>query len=599
MQKTKNDTNSKKNNLKQLWGVLNQQQKKNIVTLIIYSIITGILDLLSIGLIIPYVGIISGGGLESHKFFEIFAKIAPNSVSLLSISSISAVFIIILITAILARIAILHYSTKITFEIGAELARDLIKKWIFLDYQAKKETDSAEVVTLLNTKVNDVILNVIFPSITLASALIFSLMISLYLFYLVPDLTVLMLVIVLLAYSIIAFIQKNKVNKLSKVVADSQHKATKVLIDILTASKEIIINKKQDAFTSKFSDESKKYRSAQGEIMFLAYSPRYILEGVGVALMIAITNILIIQKSPIEVFAIMGTIALGVQKLLPNLQQAYSSITLIKGSQNTIKDFLKMWGQSSDIDFTGKIDLKYTRNFSVTIKSFRYKNIEILRDINLVIPKNTSVALIAPSGAGKSTIVDALLGFLNSEDIRVAVDEKTITPEYFESWRGLISYLPQSMYIYDTDVISNITCYGPSVVDAVRLKLALEITEISDNFGFCLSTHLVGDNGSKLSGGQRQRIGLARAIYSDRPIIILDEATNALDMAAEKAIISKIVSMSGKTLFAITHRLELLNVFDRIAYINSQKFVISGILDEMILCDSEFKRFVTSGEKSH
>lgn len=586
--------NYKKNNLFQLWGILNHQQKKHIITLVIYSIVAGVLDLLSIGLIIPYVGIVSSDGLENHKYHEIIAKFAPSTVSLVSISAISIGFFAILITAILARIIILRYSTKITFEIGGELARDLINRWIFIDYQAKKETDSAEVVALLNTKVNDVILNVIYPSITLASALIFSLMISLYLFYIATELTLLMLLIMLLTYSLVAFIQNNKVNKLSKVVADSQHKATKVLMDILAASKEIIINKKQEIFTSKFSEESKKYRSAQGEIMFLAYSPRYILEGVGIVLMIVIANILVTKKSSVEVFAIMGAIALGVQRLLPNLQQAYSSLTLIKGSQNTIKDFLKMWDQGRVNGIDGALRLDYTNNFSVTIKSFRYKENEILRNVNLVVPKNTSLALIAPSGAGKSTIVDALLGFLNSEDIRVAVDEKTITPEYFESWRSLIAYLPQSLYIYDTDVISNIICYGPSDVNVDKLKLALEITDIENNFGFSLATHHVGDNGSKLSGGQRQRIGLARAIYSDKPIIILDEATNALDMVAEKAIISKIVSMSGKTLLVITHRLELLNIFDRVAYINSQKFIVSGALGEMILRDSEFKRFINT-----
>ena len=586
---------SNESKLLQLWLILSRRQKKYLIKLIIFSIIAGLLDLLSIGLIIPYIGIMTSGDVKIQEFGELFSGLTHIFMPTLSFGSITAVFIVILIIAVLARIGILRYSTSITFKIGAELARDLIQKWIFIDYQSKKEMDGAEVVTLLNSKINDMVLNVIFPSITFASAIIFSIIISLYLFYLFPLLALFIIIILLVVYATVAILQKNKVNKLSKVVAESQHKATKVLMDILSANKEIIINKKQDAFISRYSEESKSYRDAQGAIMFAAYSPKYIIEGVGIMLMIATTSILIFQKSPGELFAVMGTIALGAQKLLPNLQQAYSAITLIKGSHKTIEDFLNIWNQGQVANFKDSTHpLDYQSEFSLTIKSFSFKNNEILCNINLVVPKNTSVALIAPSGAGKSTVVDLLLGFLFSEESRIRVDDKIITATHLESWRNLISYVPQNMYVYDMDVISNITCYGPSLVDPDRLELALELTGIRDNFRFCLSTHLVGDNGAKLSGGQRQRIGLARAIYSEKPIIILDEATNALDMMAEKTIFSKIASMSGKTLFVITHRLELLDLFDKIAYINSQKSIISGSLNELLANNFEFECFVTS-----
>jgi ATP-binding cassette subfamily B protein len=581
--------------LSKLWLVLTRRQRKYLINLVFFSIAAGLLDLLSIGLIIPYIGIITSGGVKNQKFIEVFSGLAPILLSFPLFYLVTAIFIIVLIASVSARVAMLRYSTKITFIIGAELAHELIKKWIFIDYQSKKETDSAEVVTLLNNKVNDLILNVLFPSITLVSSSIFSLIISLYLFYLFPLLAILIIPIVLGAYLMVAYFQKNKVNKLSKVAADSQHKATKILMDILLANKEIIVYKKQDSFTSRYNEESKNFRDAQGAIMFAAYSPRYIIEGIGIMLLIVISNILVLQTSPEALFAAMGTIALGTQKLLPNLQQAYSALTLIKGSRKTIEDFLKSWNQGQLLHAKiSSAPLDYQRNFSLTIRSFSFKNNEILRNIFLAVPKDTSVALIAPSGSGKSTVVDLLLGFLFSEGAEIKVDNVIITPIHLEGWRSLISYVPQNMYVYDTDVISNITYYEENVVDSDRLDLALELTGIRDNFQFCLSTHLVGDNGAKLSGGQRQRIALARAIYSKKPIIILDEATNALDKMAERDILSKIATLSGKTLFVITHRLELLNLFTKIAYINTQKTIISGSLDELLANDSEFKYFVTA-----
>ncbi len=585
----------KNKNILKLFLILNKRQKIYLIKLIAYSIIAGLLDLLSIGLIIPYLGIVTGDSIKFTKVTQRLSEFTTNNEMSLSFGVVTTIFFTIIVISVIARIGILRYSTKITFRIGAELARDLIQKWILIDYQEKKEADSAEVVALLNTKINDIILNVIFPTVTLASATIFSITISIYLFYLFPDLSIIVVLTVLVSYAVLAMVQKNKIAALSKVVANSQHRATKILIDILMANKEIIINKKYDSFAGRFSEESQSYRNAQGYIMFAAYSPRYIIEGIGIILMMAITNMLILEKSPVEVFAVIGTIALGAQKLLPNLQQAYSAITLINGSDKTVVDFLKIWKEVPVLNFNGQSSfLEYRRNFGLSISSFAFKNTEVLRNSNLVVSRGTSVALIGPSGAGKSTAIDLLLGFLYSEGVRITVDDIVITSEYLESWRNLISYIPQSMYVYDADVISNITCYGPNSIDLAKLDLALELTGIKDNFNFCLSTYAVGDNGAKLSGGQKQRIGLARAIYSEKPIMILDEATNALDTWTERNILSQITLLKGRTLFVVTHRLEILDLFDKIAFINSDKSIVSGSFGELLACNAEFANFVAS-----
>ena len=192
--------------------------------------------------------------------------------------------------------------------------------------------------------------------------------------------------------------------------------------------------------------------------------------------------------------------------------------------------------------------------------TFAYPGTEtpVFSDVDLVIPKNRSVAFIGPSGAGKTTIADVILGLMQPRKGRVTVDGADIYRS-IASWHRLVAYIPQNIYLIDDTIRANVT-FGTAEgeVDDDRVWQALQSAQLDDfvrSLDHGLDT-IVGDQGVKLSGGQRQRIGIARALYNDPEVLVLDEATSALDNETEKAVMDAINSLQGsKTMVIIAHRL--------------------------------------------
>ena len=191
---------------------------------------------------------------------------------------------------------------------------------------------------------------------------------------------------------------------------------------------------------------------------------------------------------------------------------------------------------------------------------FSYENskTEIFRDFSLSIPVNSSVAFVGRTGCGKTTLVDLIAGLLQPDKGAVLADGRDIR-ENLRSWRSLIGYVPQFIYIMDDTILANVTLGSDTGnIEMERVRTALRMAQLEDFIASLpdgLNT-VVGDRGARLSGGQRQRIGIARALYHQPRILILDEATSALDNETEKAFVDAIEVLHGKlTLLIIAHRL--------------------------------------------
>ena len=207
---------------------------------------------------------------------------------------------------------------------------------------------------------------------------------------------------------------------------------------------------------------------------------------------------------------------------------------------------------------------------------FKYPDSEhyVLKDVSLKIPKNKSIALIGPSGEGKTTLADIILGLLDVENGSILIDGVDIQ-ENMSGWHEKLGYIPQSIYLVDDSIKKNIA-YGieEKDIDEKRLWKALEDAQIKE---FVLGLEhgidtAVGERGVRLSGGQRQRIGIARALYSNPEVLILDEATSALDNDTEAAVMDAINHLSGsKTLIIIAHRLSTIKDCDIVYEVRNQK----------------------------
>jgi len=278
--------------------------------------------------------------------------------------------------------------------------------------------------------------------------------------------------------------------------------------------------------------------------------------------------------------------------LLPLLQQIYFGISSIRGVKSSLNDVLELLRKPSKnyIDSSQVKPLKFNHHIKLEDVSFSYKGskVGIFSGINLTIEKGDCIGLIGDSGCGKSTILDILMGLLLPTQGRLIVDGKKIDSNNIIQWRSNISHVPQSVFMTDDSIENNITFFNQKVIDSSLISKAIEDSQL-DYFINKLPNGLkttVGEMGDKISGGQKQRIGLARAMYKNSDIYILDESTSALDEKTEEKIIQSINSISDeKTIIMVAHRTSTLKNCNKIYKLQNNQIINLGSYSEAFAND--------------
>jgi ATP-binding cassette subfamily B protein len=263
---------------------------------------------------------------------------------------------------------------------------------------------------------------------------------------------------------------------------------------------------------------------------------------------------------------VLGALALGAQRLLPVLQQAYASLSSIQGGQVSLRDTLDLLDQPLP-DYVGQPvadPLPFRQQISLNNLSFRYTEQTpwVLENLDLTITKGSRVGFIGVTGSGKSTLLDIVMGLLAPTDGKLEIDGQPIVTGNNRAWQAHIAHVPQAIYLADSTIEENIAFGVPKgKIDQSRVKKAAsqaQIAEIIESWPKKYQTY-VGERGIRLSGGQRQRIGIARALYKQADVIIFDEATSALDNETEQAVMQAIESLDNDlTVLIIAHRLTTL-----------------------------------------
>jgi len=263
---------------------------------------------------------------------------------------------------------------------------------------------------------------------------------------------------------------------------------------------------------------------------------------------------------------ILGSIALGAQRMLPILQQAYSSYTAIQSGQASLQDTLELLDQPLPdyADQPVAQTLPFCKSIRLNKLGFRYSQQTpyVLKQINLTITKGSRVGVIGTTGSGKSTLLDIVMGLLQPTDGKLEVDGQAVTPGNTRAWQAHIAHVPQAIYLADSTIEENIA-FGVSKdqIDHRRVRQAAQQAQIAESIESWPKQYqtIVGERGVRLSGGQRQRIGIARALYKQADVIIFDEATSALDNETEFAVMRAIEGLSSDlTILIIAHRLTTL-----------------------------------------
>ncbi len=366
-------------------------------------------------------------------------------------------------------------------------------------------------------------------------------------------------------YISLTFKLKNQLIYNSKKVSSSGQKQIAIIQESLGSIKEIIISRNYSLFIKKYQLEDQRMRFAQAQSLFLSSFPRYILESSGLTVIAFIAYFLSYQsQSEINIIPLLGAFALGSQRLLPSLQQAFSSLSKIRAESSSVENVIKALDNRK-----ARIDLKIptiNKNEIINLKlidlSFKFPNSanNIFSNLNLSFKKGERVGIIGKTGSGKSTILNILMGLIKPTQGSVLINGSNIFQDNLSllNYYSSIAHVPQSVFLMDSSIAENIA-FGikKENINWILLRRCSEIAQLCEFIstlprGF---DTLVGERGNCLSGGQIQRIGIARALYREPQIIFLDEATSALDNITENNLIKALEELpSNPTIFMVAHR---------------------------------------------
>ena len=391
-----------------------------------------------------------------------------------------------------------------------------------------------------------------------------------------------------LLYFIIKGFRK-KITEQGKIQNEYSALYIKCINQSLGAIKETKVSCKEEFFLDAFRKAYFEYGKANGKFLFMNQLPRMLIETIIVCgLLLLIITKLMLGNQPEEIVPLLGVLALAAFRLMPSAKrivnlsngirfqmplfnELYEDLLIIKnkGAKETETCLQK---PESRMDFENVV--------SVEELSFAYPEIEkqVLNNISFSIPKGKFVGIVGPSGAGKTTFVDILLGLLAPNKGKISVDGKNIYDD-IRTWQANLAYVPQSIYLIDGTIRENIALgVDEKEINDALINKVLQMAELYD-FVQELPAGIdttVGERGVKLSGGQRQRIGIARALYYQPQVLVLDEATSALDNETEKSITDTILKLKGQiTIIAVAHRLTTLAQCDfKVKFENGKAFII-------------------------
>lgn len=540
---------------------ISKENINNYYKIIFLSLSAAFSELISIGSIIPFTTALFNISVFRTKISDFFG-IELNDISDTELISLTIVtFIIFLIVVTSVRILLQRNVTKLAYEIGFDISKSLFDKLIFQSYDQYIKSNSNVIISNITNKINTIIGNVAMPFIVLSSSLIIIVSIVSLLLYISFEVAIFAFFYFSIAYLLIGFFMKKKLNKNSTIMSLASDNIIKILQESVGNFRDIYLFNLHDSVISHFRENEKNYRRTQASNAFLSSFPRFLIESMSVIFLLIMAVYLYFSQSQdiVKAIPLIAGFAYGAQKLVPIFQQVFVAWSNYNGSEKLFIDVLEYLNKKSNEEVYD--ESKNNFNFSKSIKlidvSFGYDDHTLFDNISLEIKKGDRICLKGESGVGKSTLTDIIIGFLQPQSGKVMfddIDSKNISPNYIKS---LISNVPQNIFISNKSILENIAP-GLKIDDIDLNKINKIVKQVSieewiNSLENGLNTILY-ENGKNLSGGQKQRIGIARSLYKDPEIIIFDEATSSLDSETEIKIIKTINNISKDiTIIFITH----------------------------------------------
>lgn len=465
------------------------------------------------------------------------------------------------------RLTLAWASAKYVYLVGADFGREIYSRILQQPYAYHLEHNSSETLAAMG-KVNMLVMGTLSSYMQMAIAGLMSAFIFAGLLWIDAKVALAAGGLFGGLYILTSFYSKRKLTANGHIIAKADVQKNKAMQEGLGAIRDVILDNNYPVYVAQFAKADLAQRQAQATNMVLAGAPKYVIESLGLVLIVGLAYVLASgAQGAAAALPVLGALALGAQKMLPYMQNIYNALSTIRGNQAGARGALDLMALPVPTRSEVFVDASPDGRYATTPPRIELRDIDflytnstplVLRGVNLQIYRGQRVGFVGTTGSGKSTLIDLIMGLLSPTRGQIHIDGQLLTTSNIQNWQSRIGHVPQSIYLSDASVIENIALgVQRADINVERLESVLEQAQLLDvikQLPHGLDTR-VGERGVQLSGGQRQRIGIARALYKKADVLILDEATSALDNTTEKKVMEAIYQLNpGMVVLMIAHR---------------------------------------------
>ena len=570
-----------KNMLKKIYEILDKKQRVQVYILLVLILGGAFMETIGVSAILPLVSAVTDPTvIDSNKYFSYFKNMLNISDYKTFILLLAIGLIVVYIVKNIYLIFLNVMQNRFTNNNMWRMSVRLMKCYIEQDYLYHSEHNVADLERNVNRDINS-FFYVINNLLMLFTELMVCMMLATFL--LITDFSTTIVLIVIMIGFLLFFVKivKKKLRYYGEHSRVSEAEKNKVFLEAFGGVKEVKASSTEDYFVRKFDKAFFEYASARRMEQIFTYIPKPLMESVCICGLLVFMSVRIVLGTDVNSFIpVMSVFAVAAIRMLPSFNRIsgyIGSIIFHKTSIDSLYDDLNEVKMLEQEKAKEKEQLVTLGDIIIDKLSFAYPSRpdnKIIDDVSLIVPMNKSVAFVGPSGAGKTTLADLILGVLDPDEGNIRINGIDLISNK-NSWHENVGYIPQNTFITDDTIRANVA-FGveEDKIDDNKVWSALEAAQLTDFVKKQPQGLLsnIGDRGVKISGGQRQRIGIARALYNNPGVIVLDEATSALDNETEKAVMDAIYSLSGKkTMIIIAHRLSTIKNCDYIYEIKNGK----------------------------
>ena len=587
--------------LKKVFRLLNHFEKKQSFILLLLILVMSLLDMVGVASIFPFIQVLINPKLvETNIILAYFY----NLFNISEIRQFQFIFGLLVFFVLIASIIVraLTYYVQIHFSLMREysISKRLVEGYLNQSYAWFLSRHSANLGKNILSEVNNVVIHAIIPITTLFAQSAVAITLLILIFMTDPILAINVGLVLFISYGMIFYFSKNFLSNIGFQSLQANEDRFRTLTEVFNAIKEVKFGGLEKTYIKYFDKPSKIYASNQSKALLISNLPRYFIEGIIFGGMIILLIILIKSKDDfINIVPVIAIYAFVGYRLIPALQQIYYSISQINFAEAALnslhKDLIGLNYSYQKISKTPRMKLsKCIKLDNIYFSYPNHRNV-ILKNISFSIKAFSKVGIVGPTGSGKSTMIDIILGLIDPSEGSLKIDENIISNKNKRSWQQIIGYVPQQIYLSDDTIAANIAFgINKNNIDYKAVKRSSKIANLHDFIVKELPegyNTIIGERGVRLSGGQRQRIGIARSLYRNPQVLIFDEATSALDDSTEHAIMEAINNLGNKiTVILIAHRSSMIKNCDYLFLFDQGKLKAEGTYNELIKSNKFFKK---------